>query len=394
MSATFHPVRARSGISLFFFTNGAMLAGILPRYPEIKATFALSNTAFGFMVAVGPLASIAASSLPAPLIRRFGAQAVALVWTCAMAAAVMLAGFAPHFGVFAIALAIVGFSDAIVDAGQNVHGIRIEDAYGKTIINSLHALWSLGAATGGLIGVWAASQHIPLPVHLTGVAIGLVALAGVATALGRLPGGRRPVVATASEVTPPTRLPRGAWGMILPLVVLCIAGVIIEDVAANWGALYLVQVVGATAAVGGVGYTVMIGAQFVGRLLGDPATDRWGNVAVIRMGGAMIAVGGVLVVALPATPIVMVGYALCGYGCATVVPTAYAAAGRLPGLPVGAGITYVSWLTRIGFVATSPFIGSLADLTSLRVSLGLLVVVGAAIIYLARVVRPAEPASV
>ncbi len=394
MSDSFHPVRARTGISLFFFTNGTMMAGILPRYPEIKAAFELSNTAFGFMVAVGPLASIAASSLPAPLIRRFGAQAVALGWTCAMAAAMTLAGFAPHFGVFALALAVAGFSDAIVDAGQNVHGVRIEDAYGKTIINSLHALWSLGATTGGLVGAWAASQNIPLRVHLTGVALALVGLAVLATVLGRIPGEQRPVAATASEVTPPSKLPKGAWGMILPLVALCIAGVVIEDVAANWGALYLVQVVGATAALGGIGYAVMIGAQFVGRLLGDPATDRWGNVAVIRMGGAMIAVGGVLIVAFPVTPVVMVGYALCGYGCATVVPTAYAAAGRLPGLPVGAGITYVSWLMRMGFVATSPFIGSLADLTSLRVSLGLLVVVGVAIIYLARVVRPAEQASV
>lgn len=49
---------------------------------------------------------------------------------------------------------------------------------------------------------------------------------------------------------------------------------------------------------------------------------------------------------------------------------------------------------RVGFVATSPVIGSLSDLTSLRVSLGLLAVVGVAIVYLARVVRPAEQASV
>lgn len=116
--------------------------------------------------------------------------------------------------------------------------------------------------------------------------------------------------------------------MILPLVVLCIAGSP-SRTSPPTGALYLVQVVGATAAFGGIGYTVMIGAQFIGRLLGDPATDRWGSVAVIRMGGAMIAVGGVLVIAFPVAPVVMVGYALCGYGCATVVPTAYAAAGRL-----------------------------------------------------------------
>ena len=29
--------RARAGISLFFFTNGAIFAGILPRFPEVKS---------------------------------------------------------------------------------------------------------------------------------------------------------------------------------------------------------------------------------------------------------------------------------------------------------------------------------------------------------------------
>ncbi|MFT3876166.1 MAG: MFS transporter [Propioniciclava sp.] len=391
MSAVFSPVRARTGISLFFFTNGAMMAGIMPRYPEIKAAFELSNTAFGFMVAVGPIASVAASALPAPLIRRFGAQPVALAWTCAMAFAMMLAGFAPHFFVFALALAIAGFSDALVDSAQNVHGVRVEDAYGKTIINSLHALWSLGATTGGVVGAWAASQHIPLSIHLSAVALTLIGLATIATVLGRLPGNPRPVAATESEVTPSGKLPTGAWAVIVPLALLAIAGVLTEDVASNWAALYVVQVVGATAAVGGIGYTVMLGSQFIGRLLGDPATDRWGSVAVIRMGGVMIAVGGVLIIAFPVLPVVMVGYALCGYGCATIVPTAYAAAGRLPGLPEGAGITYVSWLLRMGFVASSPFIGAVSDVTSLRVALGLLAVGGLAIIYLARVVRPTEP---
>ena len=56
--AFLNPVRARAGISLFFFTNGLMMAGLLPRYPEIKASFDLSNTAFGLMVAISPLAAM------------------------------------------------------------------------------------------------------------------------------------------------------------------------------------------------------------------------------------------------------------------------------------------------------------------------------------------------
>ena len=388
---------ARTGISLFFFTNGALFAGMLPRYPEIKSAFEISNTQFGFMVAIGPVASMLASTLPAPLIRRFGAQHVALGGTIIMAAAIALAGVAPATGLFALfaaALAVAGFSDAIVDAAQNVHGVKVEDAYGKTIINSLHAFWSLGSTTGGAIGAAAAALAVPLGVHLGVMSVVMVGVAALATWLGRIPGHRDHEegdadVAAAVDPTP-TKLPKGAWGLVLPMVALAVAGALAEDVAANWSALYLVQVVGVTAGVGGLGYAVMLGAQFVGRLLGDPATDRWGRVRVIQVGGAMIALGGALVVFVPTVWTVMLGYALAGYGCATIVPAAYAAAGRLPGLPEGAGITLVSWLMRIAFLATSPLIGSVADLTNLRVGLGVLMLGGLTVIALAGMVRPVD----
>ena len=384
--ASLNPVRARTGISLFFFTNGLMMAGLLPRYPEIKASFDLSNTAFGLMVAISPLAAMLASALPAPLIRRFGAQAVSLGGTIVMALAVSLAGFAPVFAVFAIAIAIAGFTDSIVVAAKNVHGVIVEAAYRRTIINSLHALWSLGATLVGLVGAIAAGMRIPQGLQLSGVAAFTVVLAALATWLGRLPVNA-PAETPVDAPTPPTKLPAGAWSVILPLAVLAIAGSLVEDIGFNWSAVYLVQNLGATAGVAGFGYTIMLGSQFVGRLLGDPATDRWGRVAVIKTGGVLIAVGGILVVTAPGLISVMVGYALAGFGCATVIPAAYAAAGRLPGLPEGTGITLVSWLLRIGFLACSPIIGAVSDLTNLRVSLCLLIVAGIAVFALAPVVR-------
>ena len=39
-----------------------------------------------------------------------------------------------------------------------MHGLLVEDSYGKSIINSLHALWSLGALAGGASGSLAAPK--------------------------------------------------------------------------------------------------------------------------------------------------------------------------------------------------------------------------------------------
>ena len=69
------------------------------------------------------------------------------------------------------------------------------------------------------------------------------------------------------------------------------------------------------------------------------------------------------------------------------MPSAFAAAARLPGVSEGAGVTAVSWLMRIGFLATSPVLGALSDATDLRRALLLLVVAGGVVIVLAPALR-------
>ena len=382
------PVRARIGVSLLFFTNGFALANLLPRYPELKAAFELTNTGFGLLVAMFPLGAIIASTLPAPLIRRFGAAPVAFGTTVMLACMFGAIALAPHVAVLGIAMALAGFADAITDAAMNVHGLLVEDYYGKSIVNSLHALWSLGAVAGGALGAWAASISLGLGIHLISATVIGVVIAAVAVLLAAVPAAETARTAHAGEHAASGKLSRPALMVLLPLCTLGIVGVLPEEAAMNWGALYLGDIVGTSAGITGLGFVAMISAQTVGRFLGDPATDRWGAAAVVRFGGVLIAVGGVLIVAFPVLPAVLIGFALTGLGCASVVPAAYAAAGRLPGLPEGTGVTIASWLLRIGFLVVSPVVGVVSDLTSLRVALSLLVVSGLAVVMLAPRLRP------
>ena len=64
-------------------------------------------------------------------------------------------------------------------------------------------------------------------------------------------------------------------------------------------------------------------------------------------------------------------------------PFADSAAGSIPGLSEGAGVTVVSWLMRLGFLGTSPLIGGLADAVDLRAGLAVLIVAGAVVVVLA-----------
>ena len=392
--------RARVAVSAFFLTNGAVYANLLPRLPEVKEAFGLSNTLYGLAVVAFPLGAILVGALPAKVIRRFGSARVAGAGTVLLAAGLALAGIGAGWGagtgagvgLFLAGMFLGGMLDAHVDTAQNAQGMEVQRARGRSIINSLHALWSLGAVAGGLMGTAALALGVPLAWHLlgSGVVWSAVALLALRSALTREEGAAlRTVDGAETGTTTPDAAPgdprhapdpvrdgtgRGGTGRVvvvgvLPVAVIAMAGVMVEDVGANWSAVYLASELGTPLAAAGMGLVAMMAAQFVGRMLGDPMTDRWGRAAVARAGAALSAAGMLLVVLAPGPAAAVAGFALAGFGCATLVPAAFHAADDLPGLKPGTGLALVSWMMRISFLGLPPAVGALSDAAGLRLAL-------------------------
>ncbi len=377
-SATPTQGRARLGVSLMFFTNGVLFSNLLPRYPEVKDTFALSDTAFGLLVICFPVGSILAAATAAPLVRRFGARWVTSVGSVLLAAVLALAVGAPTALLFGALLLIGGLLDAIVDTAQNVQAVIVERWRGRSIINSFHAIWSLGATSGGLIGTWGAANGVSLQTQLAvnGLVWSVVAVA--AGVLAAAPPVVREVGAAAGsgngletrEETAPATAPRiRPWKLLAPLAALAISGTLLEEFANSWSALFILRETDAPTQFAGLGFTVMLASQFVGRMAGDPMTDRWGRAAVARSGGVIISVGVLLAMLGSGFAWALTGFALIGFGCATLVPAAFAASAEVPGLRHGTGIAILGWLLRVGFLVTSPVIGVISDHAGLRVAL-------------------------
>jgi hypothetical protein len=307
--------RARWGVALMFFTNGAVIAGLLPRYPELKDALGLSNAGFGALVAAVAVGSLVASGLPAVAIRRFGARRTATVGTVLMAAVMALVGISPAVWAVALLLGAVGLLDAVVDAAQNVHGLFVQEGLGKTVINSMHASWSIGAALGGLGAALAQGAGVGLGIHLgvSGLLVAAVAVlayfaaaapsvsmgaGGVsADADGAMRGGAEPEsggppgpsgaegvegagMRSAGPGATASARPRPGlrgWAFLMLLALMAVAGALIEDVGNNWSANFLRDSVGLPLAFVGYGYVTLLVFQFLGRILGDPLTDRFGR---------------------------------------------------------------------------------------------------------------------
>ncbi len=384
--------RARTAVSALFLTNGALYANILPRYPEIKTALGLDNTAYGLTVIAFPIGAILAGLAAAAVIRGLGSAKAAAFGTVFTSLGLLAAGFAPNVWVFAACLLLGGGFDAITDVAQNAHGLRVQRRYGRSILNSFHAVWSIGAVLGGSMAALAIALRLPIGMHLTISAIlfSVVSLTALRFCLpGRDDEADEDAVADVDEM-------RGAFRagvsprivlVLIALTVIAITGTIVEDAGFTWATLYLTSL-DSPAALAATGFIALVGAQFVGRLIGDRLVDRFGQRAVARAGGAIVAVGMGLALAFPTVPGTILGFAAAGFGVATLVPAAMHEADELPGLRHGTGLTVVSWLMRLGFLLSPPVVGMIADATSIRVGLLLIPVAGIAVIVLAGVLRP------
>lgn len=392
--------RARGAVAAMFLTNGALIANILPRYPEIKGELGLANSTYGLVLAAFPAGAILAGLGAGALIRRFGSAPLAVVGTILTALGLIAASWAPVAAALALALLVAGACDAITDVAQNAHGLRVQRGYGRSIINSFHAVWSIGAVLGGSMAAAAIALEVPLRAHLavSGTLFAVTALVALRFALpGKDPENPASAVgadgapgaadaasaaeaagtagaATSARVMRPGR---GRTAFLLgALVVIAIGGTLVEDSGNSWATLYLSRDLGAPAAIAATGFIALVGAQFVGRLLGDTLVDRFGQRTVARAGGGIIAVGMATALAVPSVPGTIAGFALAGLGSATLVPAAMQEADDLPGLRHGTGLTVVSWLMRLGFLVSPPLVGLIADHAGLRTGLLVLPVAG------------------
>jgi len=201
---------------------------------------------------------------------------VATVTTVAMAANLVLLAVASTWPALAVSLFLAGSLDSVADIGANAHVLRVERLYERSILNSMHGVWSIGAVTGGAMGTAAAGLGLPLEVHLSVAAAAFVTVAIVACR-HLLPGtdDGRPQTPAGDHLAGARRL-RVARSVVA-LGSLAAMAQVIEDTGSTWGAVYLREDLGGSAVVGGLAFIALQTSQTLGRLVGDRVVTRFGR---------------------------------------------------------------------------------------------------------------------
>ena len=375
---------------MLFVVNGLTFASVIVWFPVIKSDLGLSNVALGIGIAAGPLGGLGFAMLAGPLVARFGSGRVATFGAVAGAFGVVAVGLVGVWWLFLLAMFWLGSADAIGDAAMNSHGLRVQRRYGRSIINSFHALWSLGAVLGGVIGALAVSGNVPRPVHLSLMAAVLV----VATAVSfrwQLSGPEesdRPAgsvhLAEAGAVQGVRQAVLTAPGLLISFGLVAAMAGALEDSAASWAAIHLRETLGAAPFVAGLGFVAAQTTMVIGRTVGDRLVDRFSARAVVRTGSILGFLGMFAVVWGQSPGPVIAGFALTGLGVATLFPLGIGAAGDVPGVRSADGVAVASWLARLSFFVIPPIVGAIADGANLRWGLSLLLGCAGAAFLLAR----------
>ncbi|PWK80687.1 putative MFS family arabinose efflux permease [Lentzea atacamensis] len=356
-------------MAFLFFTNGAVFANIVPRYPELKSRLELSNAAFGSTVAAWPLGALLIGLSAGILVRRWGSARVAPATTIAMSANLVFVGIAPSWWVLTCAMFIAGSLDAIADVCVNTHGLRVERLYRRSILNSLHGVWSIGAVAGGIMGATAAGLRMPLVWHLSTAAV--VFTVGALVASRFLLTGPDSTEVSAGPTSVGRPHPRLLASVGLLGVAAAMANVT-EDIGATWSSVYLSNDLHTGPAMAGTAFIALQAAQTVGRLFADRVVTRFGDRAVARAGATTAGVAMTAALLLPNPVTTVVAFGLVGLGIATLMPATARAVDALPGLPPGTGLTVIGSVDRLALIAAAPLVGALADAYGLRVGLALI----------------------
>ncbi|WP_030322271.1 MFS transporter [Streptomyces sp. NRRL B-3229] len=351
--------RGRASLAFSFFAQGVAFALLVTRIPAIQDRYGVSDALLpAFLAAVPILAGVGSVSteqlvkrIPPSRLLRF-AQPVVLL-------ALLGVGAGDSTVELGVSLAAFGLAVGMLDASMNMLGVSLQRAYGRSIMLSFHAVFSLGGIVGASLAWVGAHWHLALFVSYLPVVAVLLPLClvgsrwyvdGDGTPVEEKTGGAEPIV----------------FKLLLPLCLVMTFAYIGDSTVSNWSAKYLQDVLGSSEQLATVPYNVYMVTTLIGRAVGDFGVRRFGAVAVVRL-GAVVAAGGFAVVAVAPGPWVgMLGFTLLGMGLCVLVPQTFAAAGRLfPGAS-DAAVARLNVFNYVGFLVGSPLVGALGDAWSYR----------------------------
>ncbi len=308
------------------------------------------------------LASMAAMILLAPRsVHLLPSVSLPFALTC-YAVGIALMPFVPGVWLF-VAFAVAGIGTGLIDVLVNQVGHGLEVVSGRSVLQRIHAGYSLGGVVGALctaeilVRGGAAGFRLALVVAAVIQGPGVVACVASGTYRSRPPGERSEERMSLSAFAGNPAL------LVIALIVL--SAFFVEGSLDVWAVTYLRQTLGATIMRGALGFAAFGIATAFGRGFAARILFGMGYRRTILFSGLGSVAAGTVAVLAPNPWIATIAYLVLGFCLASAAPAAF---GTIAGDGVAAGVSIAAVTTvgYTGFVVGPPIMGWLADAFGVR----------------------------
>jgi MFS family permease len=364
-----HLWRTRLAVTAIFFGNGLGIGAWAAAIPGLKLNHALSDATLSLVLLAFAAGAVLSMPLAGVLAARKGAHRITAFAAFAFALTLALPPFARSVTLLSTFTFLLGFSNGLLDVSMNALASTVEKKWGRAIMSSFHAAFSLGGLVGAGCGALLGLQAFDLLMWgCAGVSI-ILSL----SALPYLNTGELPAVATPGKWAMPSR----AALALCMITALCM---LVEGAMADWSGVYIATIGNPNSA--GIGFAAFSLTMTLGRLTGDRMVNALGHARVIQYGGALSMLGLLCATAAPSTAWAVPGFALVGLGLANIVPSVFSAASKI-GSNAASGVAMVATTGYTGFLGGPPLVGLISSLSSLRTAVFMLAIASGLIMLVA-----------
>ena len=367
------PQQYRVACAMFFFISGFGYATWASQIPNIKHQLHLSDADLGVVLFSMPVGLMFTMPFTSKLLRIYSSRTVLLIGSLLLSADLIFIGLSTSMWMLILMLFVFGAARNLINLSINTQGVAVQALYSKSIMASFHGIWSMASFAGAAFGLIMIHFNVLPSIHflIVSAVLILLTLYFIRNALYELP--------VKQERKPVFSLPDKS---LVKFSFICFGSMACENTMYDWSALYFQKEVNPDKTLATAAFVIYLVAMTTGRFVGDKLVTRLGIKTVLKFSGMFIFTGLLLAVVLPYLPTAALGFVLVGFGVSCIVPMIFSLAGQSKTMSSSSALASISTVGYMGFVIVPPFVGFVAQTSSLRLSFGIIALLGGLIVYL------------
>jgi len=349
----------------------------VPRIPEIKRSFDLSDGFFGIVLICSGVGAALGAQVSGGLVHRYGSKNVTRIAQVFMPSGLMVVALAHLPALLMAGLFLLGFAYASIDVSVNSQAVVVEKLLGRRLMVSFHGAWSIGAFSitvfGGAISNLLTPRENLLLVAIVALAIYIPSTERLLSAdrdehLGVAGDEPRSIPVFGKAVVPIWFMALGALGALIG-----------EGSAGDWGGILLEDHLGVSKGVSASAFASFALAMIISRFVGDYLFHKFGMyqvVTTLALASSIIWISSILISWQIAESnrtfaliLVNLGFFVAGFGIGPMFPAFMLAAGTTPGIPASVGIGRVAFLAIAGYFIGPTITGLISEATTLPLAM-------------------------